>query len=146
MAQLLNSKEYEKRAITLTVDEDEFTKIRWIETDHEFLYQGKVYDMTSLITLPNHTSKIRCVEDSREAIFFQLIQQIIDQGETGQHHQQSLILHIFKFLSGLVIHIISIPFLQQGINSLTRDGYQNLYHFSFTNIIPQPPDPVSFSI
>jgi hypothetical protein len=45
MAHFLDSKAIESKAVTLTLDKEEFARVQWIEKDREFLYEGKLYDV-----------------------------------------------------------------------------------------------------
>jgi|WetSurMetagenome_2_1015567.scaffolds.fasta_scaffold110359_2 hypothetical protein len=146
MTHFLASDEFEKSAITLTLDKDEVGKIRWIESDHEFYYMGKLYDIASLTQIPDHKTKIRCVEDQHEAEFFQYMEQMVDHGPSDHNHQRTFILSVFKFLSGLIFQLFAFPIDDNSLSAHSSAAYINRYHFSFNANLLQPPDTVSFSI
>ena len=140
MRQFLNSEEFEKSAVTLTLNNEEFAKIEWIEYDREFIYQNKLYDISSINSLTPNLTTIVCVVDHREADLYKKMKQMVNQDQSVPSHQSTFILSVFKFLSGLVFQLITFPLHDHKINSHTGDAFVNHYQFSFLSTKVQPPN------
>jgi len=140
MRQFLNSDEFEKSAITLTLNNEELAKIKWIEKDREFIYQGKMYDVGSISTLTPNLTNIVCIQDHREADLFKKMKLMVDQDQSAPNQQSTFILNVFKFLSGLVFQLITFPLLEHKVSSGSGDAFVNHYQFSFLSTKVQPPN------
>ncbi len=142
MTHFLDSKDLKDKVVTLTFDKKELTKVQWIEKDHEFLYEGKLYDIISSQE-ENDKTKIRCVADEREASLFQTMGKLVSHDQSDSNKDHSLILGVFKFLSTLVFQFNVFPTLDNRINICASDVYSNHYSFFFHSLSLQPPDQVS---
>src|SRR5689334_10952653 len=76
MTHFIDSREFENKAAWLTFDKEEFAKIQWIEKDHEFFHEGKLYDMVSM-QKQKEQIRIQCVADEREASLFKTMQKLV---------------------------------------------------------------------
>ncbi|HEX5113368.1 MAG TPA: hypothetical protein VFV79_11000 [Saprospiraceae bacterium] len=145
MAHLLDSKEMESKTITLTFHQEEFAKVQWIEKDHEFFYEGKLYDIISS-KKENNITKIQCVVDAKEASLFQTMGKWVTHDQSDANHEHSFLLSVFKFLSGLVFQFIALPTHPDMASIRPLDAFTNHYHFIFHSFPIQPPDQVSISL
>lgn len=142
MSHFLDSKDLSGQAVTFTFDQEELAKVQWIEKDHEFLYEGKLYDIISSHKA-NDKTKIRCVVDEREASLFKTMEKLVVHDQSGSNQEHTLILGVFKFLSTLVCQFTVFPTLDNRINICASDVYSNHYSFFFHSLSIQPPDAVS---
>ena len=145
MNHFLDSKAIESKAITLTLDKQAFAEVQWIEKDHEFFYEGKLYDIISS-KKENDLTRIRCIVDEREASLFQTLGKLVTHDHSGSNHEHTLILSVFKFLSSLVFQIFTLPTHHDMVSVQPTEAYTNHYHFIFHSFPIQPPDQVSYSI
>ena len=146
MANLLASGDFEKKSITLTFETAEFKKINWIESNHEFYYKDKLYDIVAIMLMSHNKTKIKCIEDPRESAFFKHMTQLVDHHQSDPNQQRTIILSVFKFLSGLVFQLFAFPLHNDKVSSCSGDTYANHYQFSFNTFLVEPPDNHSFSI
>jgi len=145
MTHILYSKEAEKNTVTLNLGKAEFAKVQWIEKDHEFFYEGKLYDIISSKE-ENDITKIRCMVDEKEASFFQTMGKLVTHDQSDPNHEHTMLISVFKFLSSLVFHVIEYPTYHDMVSVRPMDAFSNHYHFIFQSLSLQPPDEVSFSI
>ena len=140
MSQFLKSEDFEKSAVTLMLNNDEFAIIKWIEQGREFIYQDKLYDIASINSLTPNLTSIVCVVDHHEFDLYKKMKLMVDQDQSTPNHQSTFILSVFKFLSGLVFQWISFPLHENKISSGSGDAFVNHYQFSFHSILVQPPN------
>jgi hypothetical protein len=140
MTQFLNSDEFEKNAITLTLNNEEFAKVKWVERDREFIYQDKLYDIASIKSLTPNLTRIVCAVDQREADLFKKMMLMVDQGQSEPNQQSTFILSVFKFLSGLVFQLITFPLQEHKVSSGSGDAFVIHYQFTFLSTKVQPPN------
>ena len=145
MTHFLDSKVIESKAVTLTLDKEEFARVQWIEKDREFLYEGKLYDVV-VVHQHHQLTRILCVIDDREASLFQTMGKLVNHDQSDANHEHSVLLNVFKFLSSLVFHVIDYPTHRDMVSVRPMDVFSNHYHFIFHSFPTQPPDQVSFSI
>jgi hypothetical protein len=144
MSHFLDSKQSNGKSTTLTFDKETFSALQWIEKDHEFFYEDKLYDVVSIQKQGDHTC-IRCVADEREASLFKVMGKMVthDEDTNGDH---TLLLSVFKFLSGLVFQLFTIPAHYDMTSVRPLDAFSNSYQFAFHSFPLQPPEQFSFSI
>lgn len=142
MTHLLGSKDSDNKVVTLTLDKEALGKMQWIEKDHEFFYEGKLYDILSS-KKANDLTMIRCMVDEKEASLFQTMGKLVTHDQPGSNHEHNLILSVFKFLSGLVFQIFIFPIHHDMASLQPTEAYTNHYHFIFYSFPIQPPDQVS---
>jgi|GEM_PF-5374394 len=146
MSHLLASGEFEKKAVTLTFETQEFEKINWIESNHEFYYKGKLFDIVSIMLMSHNKTKIKCIEDPRESAFFKHMAQLVNHHQSDNNQQRTVILSVFKFLSGLVFQVFAFPLHGDKVSSRSGETYANHYQFTYTTFLLQPPNGISLSI
>jgi len=144
MAHFLDSKALESKATTLTLNNEEWSSLQWIEKDHEFIFEGKLYDIVSIQQQDGHM-QIRCVEDEREASLFKTMGKLVTHDQSESNGEHTLILSVFKFLSTLVLQFYVFPTHGDMASIRPMDAYINHYNFIFHSFPIQPPKQVSFS-
>jgi hypothetical protein len=145
MSHFLDSKQSDRKSTTLTFDNETFSALQWIEKDHEFFYEDKLYDVVSIHKQGDHT-RIQCVADEREASLFKVMGKMVTHDESDTNGDHTFLLSVFKFLSSLVFQLFTFPAHYDMTSVRPLDAYRNPYQFAFHSFPLQPPDQFSFSI
>ena len=139
MKTLFRSEGAKDKAVILYLDHDEYAQLNWIEKDHEFYHNGKLYDVVSELKGVEQI-QIKCFEDHREANYYQHIQKAIERNLPISKNSQGVVLAIFKFLSGLISTSLTSTPIDYSVSQSTFPAYILGYHSPDPNHLFQPPD------
>lgn len=99
-------------------------EIKWIKKDKEFLYQGHMYDVVSMVE-EDGKLHVRCYDDKKEARLASGLKMILKKDDSHDRNAtRSNTVNTFSFhYPSLFFHYNSSEFYTKGKISLIKEGY-----------------------
>jgi len=133
---IANAKDLNKN--TLTLNENEFKKITWLEDD-ELIYKGSLYDLITIINNVNGTRKLIVLEDDKEEL---ILVELCNYSIKNLPINKAT-LQLFKILTCFNDNYFpSIKFKKTISTPKTKHIKNNLVCLFFSDILIPPPKQV----